>query len=164
MSPWFIHAHSRESLYLIVVCLSSLLLLTLFIPTRLLSQRPNSLRSFECNSILKIFFQNSRHGRIEFVFIKPLLIFFVFFSLCHIFGTGQRLKLCRVWLCAITLWRRGDNFSTWVFCWELLLLAKVSFIFSSWSLNLFCLFCSSTFLSLAAAVSHWSRNHYPVFH
>ena len=163
MSPWFIHAHSRESLYLIVVCLSSLLLLTLFIPTRLLSQRPNSLRSFECNSILKIFFQNSRHWRIEFVFIKPLLIFFVFFSLCHIFGTGQRLKLC---VCDCVPLHFGDEGTTFPL-WSSVGVASFGksffhLLFLKFELVLFC-FCSSAFLSLAAAVHIWVVTTIPFF-
>ena len=164
MSPWFIHAHSRESLYLIVVCLSSLLLLTLFIPTRLLSQRPNSLRSFECNSILKIFFQNSRHWRIEFVFIKPLLIFFVFFSLCHIFGTGQRLKLCVCDCVPLHFGDEGDNFSTLVFClscffWQKFLSSSLPEV---WTCFVLFLFVCISFSRCRCA--HLSRNHYPFFH
>ena len=167
MSPWFIHAHSRESLYLIVVCLSSLLLLTLFIPTRLLSQRPNSLRSFECNSILKIFFQNSRHWRIEFVFIKPLLIFFVFFSLCHIFGTGQRLKLC---VCDCVPLHFGDEGTTFPL-WSSVGVASFGksffhLLFLKFELVLFCfvlfLFVCISFSRCRCA--HLSRNHYPFFH
>lgn len=139
-----------------VVCLSSSLILTLFFSTRLiLSQRPNSLRSFEYNnSILKILFENSRHWRMEFFFIKPLKNFvWVLFALCHIFGTGQRLKLC---VCDCVPLHFGDEGTTFPL-WSSVGVAAFGksffhLLFLKFEFDLFCFFGSSAFLSLAAAV------------